>query len=675
MKSLPRLLVFYSIVVIVFLIIIATNVEVEVTRLRRQDSQDNSKNKIILRSDPNTPQQSSEQTLPVVVANVPAVNHTNKCEIVHLAFVVENTTSIVSLMKSILINRHSPLHIHFIVNSFSHSVLEKLLDTWSLPYVEYSFYFFEDVKGNISWIPKIEFSEMSGLMKLLLPSILPLRVDRVIVLDSDVLVTSDIQKLWYFSWELQKNNKLLAITKGSGLQGYFDTGVLLFDLQAMRGMNWNYLWQNVVIKSHIPYTSESIISTMIAQYPDIHYTLPCVWNVNYRNRQVCGYNFTDYHIIQWNSQAPYGGDDYIHYFHKLEIFLKQYEGNLFRDVPKLCDNTNEAKSHKQHRSVPLPRRSRREMCRILKTESQQIFRTNLYYHGGKYKPTDEYETTLVTQLSLDRLDKFHLLINHWDGPISITMYGTDAQAWNLTQFLSENGINRMNMAIHIVYKQGKFYPVNYLRNIALNAVSTPYVFLNDGDFLPSFGLFSYLKKANKVLMTGSEKRALVIPAFNGEEGFTYPKDKADLQEMLQEGSVRMFCVWCAHQTHGPTNYSVWENTSFPYRVEWAFHYEPYVVVRSDIVRYDERFVGYGWNKVSQLTEMKAQGYEFVVLPDVFIIHSPHRRSADREIWKRKNFKFCINTIWKKFIQELLQKYGVDCLKEYKNPPTIINIKI
>jgi len=39
-----------------------------------------------------------------------------------------------------------------------------------------------------------------------------------------------------------------------------------------------------------------------------------------------------------------------------------------------------------------------------------------------------------------------------------------------------------------------FYPINLLRNVALENVVTPYVFLSDIDFLPMSGLYSYLKK-------------------------------------------------------------------------------------------------------------------------------------------------------------------------------------
>ena len=37
----------------------------------------------------------------------------------------------------------------------------------------------------------------------------------------------------------------------------------------------------------------------------------------------------------------------------------------------------------------------------------------------------------------------------------------------------------------------EFYPINYLRNIALNYTDAKYVFLSDVDFAPSFGLHQY----------------------------------------------------------------------------------------------------------------------------------------------------------------------------------------
>ena len=77
-----------------------------------------------------------------------------------------------------------------------------------------------------------------------------------------------------------------------------------------------------------------------------------------------------------------------------------------------------------------------------------------------------------------------------------------------------------------------------------------------------------------------------------------------------------------------TNYTKWVKASYPYVTNWAKDYEPYVLVRSNVVRYDQRFMGYGFNKISHLTELRAQGYEFVVLPDPFLIHYPHPYSEE-----------------------------------------------
>lgn len=63
-------------------------------------------------------------------------------------------------------------------------------------------------------------------------------------------------------------------------------------------------------------------------------------------------------------------------------------------------------------------------------------------------------------------------------------------------------------------------------------------------------------------------------------------------------------------------------------MKWERDYEPYVVVSKEVVEYDNRFMGFGWNKVSHIMELEAQGYSFVVLPNVFIVHKPHAPSYD-----------------------------------------------
>lgn len=675
-KSLPRLLLIYSVVVLVFLIIIATNVDVEVKRLRREDQTLPRVN--IRRAEPEiyVPKEDNAPSPPDGVSNeeVPVSQH--RCDIAHMAFVVRDSRSLASqVLKSLLIHRRCPLHFHFIVSSHDKLVLDNLFNTWLLPFVEYSFYPIDYIKENLSLSSKLASDVILDMSVVFLPYIIPKSVDKLIFLDCNCLVLGDIRELWNLSEELNSQSKLFAVSKSSSLQGSFDTNVMIVNLKLMRLSGWDHSWQNVAkMATGLSHSSHDIINSYIATYPESLSILPCVWFVNDENQLSCPDNLTDYRIIALDPKSASGSDEYVKHLKTSKSAVIEHGCTDLRNVPPMCDKTGNSKQHNFNKLAPLPRRSRREMCRLINKEHERTFVTHLYFYGKEYVPQEAYETTLVTQLSLDRLDKFVLLLSHWDGPMSLALYGTDAQAWNFTKFLADEGVVRDNLIIHIVYKYGRFYPVNHLRNLALSTVTTPYMFLSDADFLPSFGLFNYLKRANKALMK-DKKRALVIPAFNGEEGFIYPSSKQDLQEQLDKGSVRMFCVWCAHQTHGQTNYTVWATATQPYKVEWAFHFEPYVVVDRDAPRYDERFIGYGWNKVSQITELKAQGYEFVVLPDVYTIHSPHKRTHDREIWKRKNYKFCINSLWKKFIQDLLQKYGPDCLKENKLTPVMLDLTI
>ena len=95
----------------------------------------------------------------------------------------------------------------------------------------------------------------------------------------------------------------------------------------------------------------------------------------------------------------------------------------------------------------------------------------------------------------------YLYIVTISGPMSVCIYTSNAtrlmQLWRDNNLLRE----RSNIGVHIV-KQGdeSFYPMNVLRNIALNQSLTQYVFLTDGDFVPAWGMeenvMQYLPRNN-----------------------------------------------------------------------------------------------------------------------------------------------------------------------------------
>lgn len=94
-----------------------------------------------------------------------------------------------------------------------------------------------------------------------------------------------------------------------------------------------------------------------------------------------------------------------------------------------------------------------------------------------------------------RLQMLEAICKHWEGPISLALYLSDAEAQQFLRYAqgSEVLMSRGNVGYHIVYKEGQFYPVNLLRNVAMQQVNTPYMFLSDIDFLPMYGLYEYLR--------------------------------------------------------------------------------------------------------------------------------------------------------------------------------------
>ena len=142
--------------------------------------------------------------------------------------------------------------------------METLFETWLLPQVRVDFYLSEPVIKDISWIPNKHYSGIYGLLKLTLPKILPQFLKKVIVLDTDVTLATDISKLyqhfskfedsqslglvenqsdWYLPGKLWKSHSPWpALGRG------FNTGVILMDLEKLRAINWAQTWRLVAEK-------------------------------------------------------------------------------------------------------------------------------------------------------------------------------------------------------------------------------------------------------------------------------------------------------------------------------------------------------------------------------------------------------------------------------------------
>ena len=381
------------------------------------------------------------------------------CEVIHVALVVAGygtSKAVVPLLKSILFYRHNPLHFHFITDSSAHLVLEQIMTTWQLPAVNFSFYATESIGHRVSWIPNIHYSGVYGLMKLLTPATLPLSVEKVIVLDTDVTVVTDIGLLWGYFTMMQQGKgrrKLLGLVENQSnwylgtiwenhrpwpaLGRGFNTGVMLMDLTEMRGLNWSEMWKKVAqrtleFQNYTSLADQDIVNAVIKTWPDIHYHLPCSWNVQLSEHTLseqCYGDIEGYNIIHWNSpQKLYVKNKHAAYFRNMYYTFLQYNGNLLQRGLLQC---GKGRFH----DVVSNAYTSDHSCTEFSEEANIIHRVHIFYFGNQYVSSDLYDVTLVTQLSWDRMQILSSLLKHWQGPISICVYTTDYEAWQLSQFI------------------------------------------------------------------------------------------------------------------------------------------------------------------------------------------------------------------------------------------------
>ncbi|XP_063960488.1 xylosyl- and glucuronyltransferase LARGE1-like [Lytechinus pictus] len=455
--------------------------------------------------------------------------------------------------------------------------------------------------------------------------------------------------------------------KGRG----FNTGVILLDLQKLRDLKWMQMWlltaeKELMSQFSTALADQDIINAVIKQHPFLVYTLPCAWNVQLSDNtrsELCYNEVTDLKAIHWNSPKKLRvKNKHVEFFRNLYLTFLEYDGNLLRRELFGCtDGKANNTLHEKLSSL-----DEDDQCYEFRREQLLMHRTHLYYLDYQQPKFLDTDVTLVAQLSMDRLQMLEAICKHWEGPISLALYMSDAEAQQFLRYAlsSETLMARKNIGYHVVYKDGQFYPVNYLRNTAMSQVKTPYMFLSDIDFLPMYGLYDYLRKAIGMLDMATANKALVVPAFETlRYRLNFPKSKADLLHMLDMGTLFTFRYHVWQKGHAPTNFARWRTATTPYQVQWEPDFEPYVVVKKDCPKYDPRFLGFGWNKVSHIMELDAQSYDFIVLPNAFIIHMPHTPSFDiAKFRSSQQYRTCLQTLKEEFQRDMSKKYGFAALK-------------
>eukprot|EP00636_Phaeomonas_parva_P011607 CAMPEP_0118874748 /NCGR_PEP_ID=MMETSP1163-20130328/16075_1 /TAXON_ID=124430 /ORGANISM="Phaeomonas parva, Strain CCMP2877" /LENGTH=390 /DNA_ID=CAMNT_0006810171 /DNA_START=105 /DNA_END=1277 /DNA_ORIENTATION=+ len=294
----------------------------------------------------------------------------------------------------------------------------------------------------------------------------------------------------------------------------------------------------------------------------------------------------------------------------------------------------------------------------------------------------EYDVTLVTVTSIERIVLLEKMCERWHGPKVFVVFLPkdypvfETQEWEERTAAACAGGGRMDVLKFLpepTDSKGEF-PVNRLRNEGILAVTTSHFFYDDIDFLPNPGAYEAVMRAvaaNRDVFKDI-RMGFVVPAFQlkGDcdgmrECITayeqkIPSDKDSLRTMFIDREIHIFDE--PYHGHSSTNYKLWFKQR-PMTLRYvqcldSNRYEPYLIVRKTqyLPLFDERFTGYGKNKIQWILHLRYLGWAFTVLPDVYVTHLPHPKSKARKHWedanKPDNHRKRMDQMFKGFLDEL-----------------------
>ncbi|NXI97697.1 B4GA1 glucuronyltransferase, partial [Psophia crepitans] len=159
-----------------------------------------------------------------------------------------------------------------------------------------------------------------------------------------------------------------------------------------------------------------------------------------------------------------------------------------------------------------------------------------------------------------------------------------------------------------------------------------------------------------------DRVVFVLPAFEVRAGTRVPGTKAELLQLWGTGDARPFYGALCPRCQAPTDYGRWwalpptPRLRVAYEAPWRDPWEPfYVAPAHGAPPFDERFLQYGFNRISQACELHVAGFRFAVLDGAFVVHrgfkEPGGFHGGREAELRHN-----RQLFRRFRAELPLRY-------------------
>jgi len=350
-------------------------------------------------------------------------------------------------------------------------------------------------------------------------------------------------------------------------------------------------------------------------------------------------------------------------------------------------------------------------------DKSRKFRSHMFSMVGKSWSSLSLSRSLClgAQTSVDRLYELVELVSNWSGPMSIAVFvpGVElAVGLRYIQYLRDcNQDIRNQVSFHLTYpvdhqgvphhpdlqevvgnmdcKQPKQvlkyllnvrnkemlgwresypYPQNLLRNLAKNGCQTNYTYIPDIDMVPTPGmdlqLETFIKKQEE--MNNCTKCAYVIPTYEITSNSTHlPSNKTELLQFVKNKQARQFHQALYSINQKSSNLKKWEKIpeaeelDIAYKVEkYIFKYEPLYIARGDTPAFDERFIGFGMTRNTQVYEMYVAGYTFYLLNNAFTNHWGFQSLKTRPEWRARQQEMN-NARFDEFAKEVSAHYSAD----------------
>lgn len=257
-----------------------------------------------------------------------------------------------------------------------------------------------------------------------------------------------------------------------------------------------------------------------------------------------------------------------------------------------------------------------------------------------------YSVSLATHSDHSYFKYINFVVVSWVGDIVVAVSLENLEEYNFESALRGMLLPaRVRVIQHRVYDSK--YPINELRNIAMNAVLSTHVLVSDIDIVPSVSLSEVILNLPKSYLR-NPLNAFIVPLFEFKHEVapcnnwivcqplmkTYNQcTKKKLYNMInfdrscvdigsKAGQEYLFPKW---YNLAPTNHSTpldcWSNELM----------QPFVVVAKSnhLPQFDQRFYGYGMNRVQWLSHLRYLGYSFHVISHSWAFHLNHAKTPSQ----------------------------------------------